>query len=782
MKRTSRRLGVVLLWSLWACGGDSSQSGGVRGEDAGPEDAGAGDSGKPEVAPARRDAAPADAAESGEEPSCEARCQAPARCSEEDGAPRCVCPEGYEDSEGDGSKCEDVDECDEPGRCGAHATCKNREGGFDCTCDAPAYRGDGRSCECADGYSRDAEGFCVGADGQACSDNLDCEHRHCEGGTCCAQRCLEPGKCRSEEGATCRDGKTCEYPKSKDGASCDDDKACTAASSCVDGACVSGDQPTDCDDENPCTDDSCEEPAGCKNRNNSAACDDRDACTADDRCATGSCQGGPRKDCSSAADSCNNGACDPSDGKCVPQPLPGSAACDDANSCTTEDRCSAGVCAGSGNACGINADSCSPGAPNACGCKPMFVAENGLCLPAEDECKSANPCAATADCFDPSNTAGDVTCTCKAGYTGNGTSCSPLDPCRDNPCGEGRGSCTAANGGSYTCSCGPGYVAVAGQCVCDMAGTFAARTRLDLAWSNLSDQIEDGSDTTYSYSLERHSYDANGLLTLEVIACGTTSLDACGLGAAPVLGAEAYSQFLPSEIWNTPSMPVLRTSLSLPNALPGSPFETAEEAALQGITLSDPKGAWPSSYTQVVGTPDYAGTAVNGATFIDHDDDTYVGLTSYAVPPGGVSADGVAPDPIWNFGANSAACPRLNDGPRTPYAYWPAPPQGLSLTPVRVKRFYTASRVISALKGKLDSCDQLSGEVVGPDGGKARVDARVGGCVRSNGSGEAACPSNVIAFLDGGAQNQQIVSATFKVKRLSDPNATCAAVRAVDFE
>jgi hypothetical protein len=155
-------------------------------------------------------------------------------------------------------------------------------------------------------------------------------------------------------------------------------------------------------------------------------------------------------------------------------------------------------------------------------------------------------------------------------------------------------------------------------------------------------------------------------------------------------------------------------------------------------------------------------------------------LTSYAVPPGGIKADGVPPDPIKDFGALSAICPRMG-GAHTPYAYWPAPPDGISLTPARIKRFYTASRVISGYSGKVDSCNQLSGSVVGPNSGNVQIDARIGGCVRTNGTGETACSDSVVDFLDGGAQAQGVVAGTFKVLR-ADPSVTCATVRATNFD
>src|SRR5262249_33549596 len=155
---------------------------------------------------------------------------------------------------------------------------------------------------------------------------------------------------------------------------------------------------------------------------------------------------------------------------------------------------------------------------------------------------------------------------------------------------------------------------------------------------------------------------------------------------------------------------------------------------------------WPSTYRDVAGSPDFDGSRVNGATWLDQDADDVIGITTYVVPPGGIAADGAPPDPPRNYGSLSPTCPRRR-GPPTPYAYWPAPTFGTNMPPIRVKRIYTASRVISAYKGKINSCDQYSGNIVGPDNGKIQLDARIGGCVRTAGDAETACPSPAIDFI-----------------------------------
>jgi len=248
--------------------------------------------------------------------------------------------------------------------------------------------------------------------------------------------------------------------------------------------------------------------------------------------------------------------------------------------------CMNGACAGSGNACGPNATACTAGNPNDCTCKDGFVEVDGVCVPTENECESENVCSEFADCFDPSNVGGDIMCTCRPGYTGNGAECTRTNPCADNPCGEGRGTCEDNDDGTYDCNCGQGYKAVGDTCACDMGGTFAVRSQLQVRWSDVEGGIADGMTTFDTFFLERHTYDETGKLSLEVQTCGSTSFDLCGRGQQPLFGAEAYSEFYPAHIWDLSSMPTFETELDLPNALPGQPIVTPN-ISIVSPSLSD---------------------------------------------------------------------------------------------------------------------------------------------------------------------------------------------------
>jgi hypothetical protein len=261
--------------------------------------------------------------------------------------------------------------------------------------------------------------------------------------------------------------------------------------------------------------------------------------------------------------------------------------------------------------------------------------------------------------------------------------------------------------------------------------------------------------------------------------------DLCGVGVAPTLAAEAYAQYVPLSVWDKASMPSVSARAQAPEGLPGTAFTSDVIAHLHGISLTDPRGQWPASTRDVAGTPVFDGTAVNGARWLDHDDDGFVGLTSYVVPPGGIPASSTAASttaPPRPYGATSAVCPR-GGGTHTPYNYWPVPAGSQSSAqPLRVKRYFAASRVQLAFRGALASCDKIEGTLVGPDDKTITQDTRVGGCIRAHTDGETACPTSAVEWLDG-VQPQTVVKANFKLLRWpADTPESCAAARSVSFD
>jgi hypothetical protein len=617
------------------------------------------------------------------------------------------------------------------------------------------------------------------ADGNACSQDADCQQANCVQGICCKQACTDPEQeCRNVEDATCEDGETCKYPVAQDGAACEDADACSVGSVCKAGACQPGTEPRDCDDKNPCTDDSCDAKLGCKNQNNTKACDDSNACTQNDQCKNGECQASQARDCSAQSDACNKAVCDPKDGSCKPQPSAEGASCEAADSCSKDALCKAGKCLGA-NACGPNATECRAGTPNDCSCVMGFRASAGQCVPDDDEC-ATNPCGVNADCFDPSNNAADVTCACKPGFTGDAKQgCSAKDPCEGNPCGEGRGLCTAsADGDAHSCSCQPGFRAVQGQCVCDMQGTFALRYNSAVSWQG-GDGIEAGRGQSSSWALMRQNYADDGALAAEFISCGETNFDLCGTGVRIAgISAEAYSQYIPASVWGKSGAPSTLIDFNLAAPVPGSAYKTPRFAVLNGISLTDALGEWPTKRQDVQGGSDFDGSATNGARWLDSDQDSLYGQTTYAVGPNGETLPGELA-PIMPYAPMSVSCPRGDaSAARLPYNY----PPGLDgLTPRRIKRFSSANRAISELDGTLQSCNEISGNVTGPDSGHAHLDSRIGSCVRVDAnSGEVACNTGLLDFLDASQAPSAFEGQTFNMKRV-DATITCEQVRALSF-
>ena len=151
------------------CGSTSSGDGGtdasVADDDGGPSSGGGGSA-------TDRDAdvtAPTSCAE--------LTCDAPATCDDAEGPPECFCPDGYDDVQGDGSLCRDVDECDEgTDDCAELETCVNEEGGFTCMGVNECARANMNDCDENATCTDEKEGFSCACnapwtgDGTSCAD------------------------------------------------------------------------------------------------------------------------------------------------------------------------------------------------------------------------------------------------------------------------------------------------------------------------------------------------------------------------------------------------------------------------------------------------------------------------------------------------------------------------------------------------------------------------------------------------------------------------------------
>lgn len=107
-------------------------------------------------------------------------CDENATCINVPGTHVCTCDPGFEDINGDGTRCEDIDECDaETGTadCDENATCLNLPGSFQCRCNC-GFTGDGATCS---------------AGGCDCSETFTFVHS--EGAEDSEQDCITPDVC-----------------------------------------------------------------------------------------------------------------------------------------------------------------------------------------------------------------------------------------------------------------------------------------------------------------------------------------------------------------------------------------------------------------------------------------------------------------------------------------------------------------------------------------------------------------------------------------------------------
>jgi len=336
----------------------------------------------------------------------------------------------------DGDPCTVADHCEQGVCVGQQVNCDDQN---PCTDDACDIAGgciqefnqekcdDGNPCTVAD---QCAEGVCAGVavncecqadenclaleDGDVCNGVLYCNKEtlpySCEIDLSTVVECPSPDGvsapclvevCDAQSGA-------CSFAPANDGGACDDGDPCTVMDTCQAGECVAG-VPVNCNDGNPCTDDTCVEGEGCEYTFNSAPCEDGDSCTLNDQCSMGQCAGGPEASCDDA-NPCTDDSCVPGQGCSF---VFNEAQCDDANVCTTGDHCELGKCVASGmadcdddNIC--TTDLCTPGL----GCTHQF---------------NAAPCDDLSAC-----TAGDI---CGLGAcSGTPVSCDDGNVCTDDSC------------------------------------------------------------------------------------------------------------------------------------------------------------------------------------------------------------------------------------------------------------------------------------------------------------------------------------------------------------
>ncbi|XP_078382555.1 uncharacterized protein LOC144665226 isoform X6 [Oculina patagonica] len=132
--------------------------------------------------------------------------------------------------------------------------------------------------------------------------------------------------------------------------------------------------------------------------------------------------------------------------------------------CADIDECSASnpvcdasdidECSASNPVCDVNANCQNSDGSYSCSCKAGFTGDGKTCADI-DECSASNPvCEVNANC---KNTPGSHVCSCKAGFTGDGKTCTDIDECTASvPVCDVNANCQNTPG-SHACSCKAGF-------------------------------------------------------------------------------------------------------------------------------------------------------------------------------------------------------------------------------------------------------------------------------------------------------------------------------------
>jgi hypothetical protein len=320
-------------------------------------------------------------------------CAPEATCTGSDASAKCVCPKGYTDPRGDGTLCQDINECSNlNGGCDPLVMCTNTPGSFNCG-------------GCPTGYT--------GNPATGCKDINECDTDN--GG------CDKLTTCTNTPGS--RVCGNCPFGYTGTG-----DAACTDINECL------------------TNNGGCDKTVACTNTPGSYTCGN---------CGAGYTGGGSSGCVDINECLTNNGGCDakvsctntPGSFTCGACPSgytgTGSTGCVDINECATNN----GGC--SGNATCMN----TPGS-NTCACKMGYTGDGVTCTDVNECLTNNGGCSASATC---TNTTGSFSCACKSGYTGDGVTCTDVNECLTNNGGCSSNATCANTTGSFTCTCKMGY-------------------------------------------------------------------------------------------------------------------------------------------------------------------------------------------------------------------------------------------------------------------------------------------------------------------------------------
>ena len=398
-------------------------------------------------------------------------------CVNTPGTYECACETGYADTNGDGTQCDEVNECASADLfvCQQHSLCV--DGPWD------ANLGIGYSCACVTGY----ESFVIADQGEQCLDIDECD--------------IVPSLCHAQAHCDNTDGSyncACLTGTTGDGVNnCDDidecvdgTHTCDPQANCINEDYVATGQFHSCSDCNvgylgdgfTCNDEvecnsgnhNCCSVPGCLCQNNigsfSCACSagfTGDGLAAGTQCTNvDECQDGTHN-----CDTDNQGYCTDKDGGFVcacgtGYTGDGVKVSEGGTSCVDNEECV--FCADGATPdpvlcpCGEQAVCSETVGSYECSCPNGFVATGIECYDINECSTNAHDCDTDADCV---NNLGSFECYCKDGYLGTGRTgdCNDIDECASNPCIP-NSDCTN-NVGSYSCACSAGFESFQSQCL-----------------------------------------------------------------------------------------------------------------------------------------------------------------------------------------------------------------------------------------------------------------------------------------------------------------------------
>ncbi|CAH3176026.1 unnamed protein product [Porites lobata] len=111
-------------------------------------------------------------------------------------------------------------------------------------------------------------------------------------------------------------------------------------------------------------------------------------------------------------------------------------------------------CTTGSDSCDVNSVCQNTVGSYTCSCNAGYTGDGKPCNDIDECSTNSHSCGANAVC---SNTAGSYTCACKAGFTGDGKTCSDIDECSTNSHSCDVNAVCSNNVGSYACACKAGF-------------------------------------------------------------------------------------------------------------------------------------------------------------------------------------------------------------------------------------------------------------------------------------------------------------------------------------